>query len=149
MISRKFIERVHIAFDELNYHEDSELDYGKFMESAIYALAHCKELSDAKLAVKMINFCNRKWRKIEKLFSSKSDVFKSYEWEGNSIIEIMPDEDAGGVFYITNGIYRKIKIPDAFGPLWTMLIQNSINPPKNCPFDPNEEIGGAILDYLA
>ena len=109
MISRKFIERVHIAVDELNYDEDSELDYGKFMDSAIYALAHCKELSDAKLAVKMINFCNRKWRKIEKLFSSKSDVFKSYEWEGNSIIEIMPDEDAGGVFYITNGIFRKIK----------------------------------------
>lgn len=47
------------------------------------------------------------------------------------------------------GIYRKTKIPDAFGPLWTMLIQNAINPPKDCPFDPNEEIGGAILDYLA
>lgn len=47
------------------------------------------------------------------------------------------------------GIYRKTKIPDAFGPLWTMLIQNAINPPKDCYFDPNEEIGGAILDYLA
>ncbi len=47
------------------------------------------------------------------------------------------------------GIYRKTKIPDAFGPLCAMLIQNAINPPKNCPFDPNEEIGGAILDYLA
>lgn len=47
------------------------------------------------------------------------------------------------------GIYRKTKIPDAFGPLWAMLIRNSINPPQNCPFDPNEEIGGAILDYLA
>lgn len=47
------------------------------------------------------------------------------------------------------GIYRKTKIPDAFGPLFSMLIQNSINPPKNCHFDPNEEIGGAILDYLA
>lgn len=47
------------------------------------------------------------------------------------------------------GIYRKTKIPDAFGPLWTMLIQNAINPPKNCHFDPNEEIGGAILDYMA
>ena len=47
------------------------------------------------------------------------------------------------------GIYRKTKIPDAFGVLWTMLIQNSINPPQNCHFDPNEEIGGAILDYLA
>ena len=47
------------------------------------------------------------------------------------------------------GIYRKTKIPDGFGPLWAMLIRNSINPPKNCPFDPNEEIGGAILDYMA
>jgi abortive infection bacteriophage resistance protein len=47
------------------------------------------------------------------------------------------------------GIYRKTKIPDAFGPLVKMLIQNSINPPENAGFDPNEEIGGAILDYIA
>ena len=47
------------------------------------------------------------------------------------------------------GIYRKTKIPDAFGPLCVMLIQNAIYPSENCHFDPNEEIGGAILDYLA
>ena len=57
------------------------------------------------------------------------------------------------------GIYRKTKGPDAFGPLVAMLIRNSINqPPHPTPlpqgegttyFDPNEEIGGAILDYLA
>ncbi len=47
------------------------------------------------------------------------------------------------------GIYRKTKIPDAFGPLVKMLIQDSINPPKDTYFDPTEEIGGAILDYLA
>ena len=47
------------------------------------------------------------------------------------------------------GIYRKTKVLDAFGPLCAMLIRNSINPPKDCPFDPNEEVGGAILDYLA
>ena len=46
------------------------------------------------------------------------------------------------------GIYRKTKIPDGFGPLVKMLIQDSINPPK-AEFDPTEEIGGAILDYLA
>ena len=47
------------------------------------------------------------------------------------------------------GIYRKTKVPDAFGPLWKMLIQNSMNPPKEPQlFDPNEEIGVAILDYL-
>lgn len=47
------------------------------------------------------------------------------------------------------GIYRKTKVPDAFGPLVKMLIQDSINPPKDAHFDPTEEIGGAILDYLA
>ena len=46
------------------------------------------------------------------------------------------------------GIYRKTKIPDGFGPLVKMLIQDSINPPKDANFDPTEEIGGAILDYL-
>lgn len=48
------------------------------------------------------------------------------------------------------GIYRKIQVPDAFGPLVKMLIQNSVTPqPQNQPFDPNEEIGGAILSYLS
>ncbi len=47
------------------------------------------------------------------------------------------------------GIYRKTKIPDAFGPLFAMLIRNSLRENKNQLFDPNEEIGGAILDYLA
>jgi len=47
------------------------------------------------------------------------------------------------------GIYRKTKIPDAFGPLVKMLIQDSINPHEDAGFDPTEEIGGAILDYLA
>lgn len=45
------------------------------------------------------------------------------------------------------GIYRKTQIPDAFGPLVAMLIQNSLNPPKTY-FDPNEEIGGAIVSYF-
>lgn len=48
------------------------------------------------------------------------------------------------------GIYRKIQVPDAFGPLVKMLIQNSNKPHNpNQLFDPNEEIGGAILSYLS
>lgn len=48
------------------------------------------------------------------------------------------------------GIYRKIQVPDAFGPLVKMLIQNSQQPHNpNQIFDPNEEIGGAILSYLS
>lgn len=48
------------------------------------------------------------------------------------------------------GIYRKIQVPDAFGPLVRMLIQNSLKPANvNQTFDPNEEIGGAILSYVS
>ena len=46
------------------------------------------------------------------------------------------------------GIYRKIQVPDAFGPLIKMLIQNSLKQTSNYNFDPNEEIGGAILSYI-
>lgn len=45
------------------------------------------------------------------------------------------------------GIYRKTQVPDAYGPLNKMLIQDSINPPV-ANFDPTEEIGGAILEYI-
>lgn len=51
------------------------------------------------------------------------------------------------------GIYRKIQVPDAFGPLVSMLVKNSMENGKSSealktPFDPNEEIGGAILSYI-
>ncbi len=46
------------------------------------------------------------------------------------------------------GIYRKIQVPDAFGPLVNMLIKNCTTPYKQTYFDPNEEIGGAILSYI-
>lgn len=74
------------------------------------------------------------------------------------------------------GIYRKTQVPDAFGPLVAMLIKNSkeegkifnnqkgfVNQNSNSSpeqpalvpsshpaflFDPNEEIGGAILSYI-
>ena len=45
------------------------------------------------------------------------------------------------------GIYRKTLVPDAFGPLLSMLLKNA-QTPVQIPFDPNEEIGGAIWEYL-
>lgn len=45
------------------------------------------------------------------------------------------------------GIYRKTLVPDAFGPLNKMMIRQTLTP--NSPyFDPTEEIGGAIMEYL-
>ncbi|MCM1339147.1 MAG: hypothetical protein NC191_05710 [Muribaculaceae bacterium] len=60
------------------------------------------------------------------------------------------DTDSANIQTFLAGIYRKIQVPDAFGPLVSMLIKNSIRPTNpNQPFDPNEEVGGAILSYLS
>lgn len=73
----------------------------------------------------------------------------------NKIIELYPqlsrynNTDSPNIQTFLAGIYRKTKIPDAFGPLVKMLIKDSINDKNYCYFDPTEEIGGAILDYLA
>lgn len=45
------------------------------------------------------------------------------------------------------GIYRKTLVPDAFGPLAKMLIRQSIMPNYKY-FDPTEEIGGALYEYI-
>ena len=49
---------------------------------------------------------------------------------------------------LLSGIYRKLLIPDAFGPLCAMLLRNSFARKPLANFDPNEEVGGAILQYV-
>lgn len=46
-----------------------------------------------------------------------------------------------------SGVYRKTQNPDAFGPLVKTFVNNMLNPPKSS-FDPNEEVGGAIIQYI-
>lgn len=45
------------------------------------------------------------------------------------------------------GVYRKILVPDAFGPLMSMFIKNVENKVTK-PFDPNTEVGGALYEYF-
>ena len=65
------------------------------------------------------------------------------------VLSVYNDTKSPNIQTYLAGIYRKTKVPDGFGPLVKMLIQDSINPPEGAHFDPTEEIGGAILDYLA
>lgn len=59
------------------------------------------------------------------------------------------DTKSSNIQVFLAGIYRKTQVPDAFGPLVKMLIKNSQNDTKTQQaFDPNEEIGGAILAYI-
>ena len=57
------------------------------------------------------------------------------------------DVTSPNVQVLLAGIYRKTLVPDAFGPLNKMLYRQTVMP--NSPyFDPTEEIGGAIMEYL-
>ena len=57
------------------------------------------------------------------------------------------DVTSPNVQVLLAGIYRKTLVPDGFGPLNKMLIRQTLYP--NSPyFDPTEEIGGAIMEYL-
>lgn len=114
MITKKFIENVRDAFDELNYHEENFPKREAFEQAAISTIAHCKELQDAKHAVKYFQFCNENWNKIEKMFKTKLDIFNEYPYEGSSLISLVPDEDAFGVFYVTNGIEKSFEDFQAF-----------------------------------
>lgn len=109
MIAQGFIAKVHDAFDELNYHEKRCLNFDKFEKAAIRTLTHCKDLSDAIDAVRMYQFCLKEWTKIEKMFDRKLSIFNEYDYEGNSLISVVSDDDALGTYYITNGINKKVK----------------------------------------
>ncbi len=109
MITRKFIEKVHDAFDELNYRETKKLNFDNFEKQATNTLTHSENLADAIDVVRMYQFCLKHWDKIEKLFDKKLDIFNEYDYEGNSLISLISDEQALGTYYITNGINKKVK----------------------------------------
>ncbi len=57
------------------------------------------------------------------------------------------DATSPNIQVMLSGIYRKTLVPDGFGPLIKMILRQTFTP--NSPyFDPTEEIGGALLEYL-
>lgn len=50
-----------------------------------------------------------------------------------------------------SGFYRKLNAPQSLGPLLSMLVKNAVTPGPAIPaaFNPQEEVGGAILDLIA
>ena len=109
IITRGFIEKVHDAFDELEYHVNEDLSFDDFYEKANYALNHAKDLIDAINVVRMIHFCFDEWDKIEKIFTSHLNKWNEYSWEGSSMISYCNDDEAAGVYCITNGISKNYK----------------------------------------
>lgn len=108
MITKEFIRKAHGMLDELNYHETQRPDFDKFNENATKTLTLCETIEDARNAVLMYQFCLKNWEKIERMFEKKLGNYNNYQYNGNSLINIIAEEDAEGTFYITNGINRDV-----------------------------------------
>lgn len=123
------------------------------------------------------NFCTFDNKKAQKIVAEKEAALPYLKQfldstndekavlEALSIIDKMADNKVNGLdrlyptlskFNDTNspniqvylcGIYRKILVPDAFGPMCKMFLKQTFTPNSKY-FDPTEEIGGAILEYL-
>lgn len=65
----------------------------------------------------------------------------------SSVFSRFNNSRSANVQTFLSGIYRKTLIPDAFGPLVKMMCDNILCPPKS-NFDPNEEVGGAVIEYI-
>lgn len=63
------------------------------------------------------------------------------------VISKFNDTDNPNIQVYLAGIYRKTQVPDAFGPLIKMMLKQTFFPTGKY-FDPTEEIGGAILEYI-
>lgn len=109
MITRKFLDKIKFYFDELNYRESKRLNLEKFENQAMWTLKHAESLSDAIYTIQFFRFCLRKWKKIEKIFDKKLDKFNQFSYVGNFLIHTVSDDDATGVYYLTNAINNKVK----------------------------------------
>ena len=87
------------------------------------------------------------------ILEALSVVDKMADYRVQGLGELYPslskfnDTNSPDIQVMLSGIYRKILVPDAFGPLCKMLYRQ-INFPNSKYFDPTEETGGAILEYL-
>jgi len=110
MITRKFIENIRNGFDELGIVAKNGISFEEFEKCFIKTLNRCKSLEDAKIAISIFTYCKSKWGKIEKLFSKHLEKWQEYDYEASSNLETMEDEEAEGVYYLTNAFEKYIEI---------------------------------------
>lgn len=127
---------------------DEKRNYSLFDEKLAFKIASYKDKS-VKPVLNMLKMAEKEKDITAGLFllnriidSGAKNVAETYP-----VISKFNYSKSHNIQVMLAGIYRKTLVPDAFGPLMVMFLNNSQNP-SQIPFDPNEEVGGAILEYL-
>ncbi len=99
---------------------------------------------------KMLNNAKTEEEVVEGLYIADRMIDGGVKTMGNlysSVFSRFNESRSANVQTFLSGIYRKTLNPNAFGPLVKMLCNNFLDPPKS-NFDPNEEVGGAVIEYI-
>lgn len=132
---------VKMPTKDKNYCEFDEKRVAGIMEQAEHALPvienFLKNANDEKQILEGLYVVDKM---IDKKIQGAEKLYPTLSRFNNS--------NSPNIQTMLSGIYRKTRPVEAFGPLWKMLIKQSINPSANYPYDPTEEIGGAIFEYL-
>lgn len=127
---------------------DEKINYSRFDEKLASKIASYKEKS-VKPVIDMLKTAEKERDITAGLFLLNRIIDAGAKNVGDTypIISKFNYSKSYNVQVMLAGIYRKTLVPDGFGPLLTMFLNNSQSPIQ-IPFDPNEEVGGAILEYL-
>ena len=127
-----------------------EKPYCQFDQRKVDLFVNAKEKAVPTLT-KMLNEAKTEEEKTEGLFIANQMIAagtKGMDKMYYGTFSKFNEDRSPNVQSMLSGVYRRILVPDAFGPLVKMLVTNILVPPKDAPFDPNESIGGAILEHI-
>ena len=104
--TKTFLLKVHQILVDLGYDFNTfPLKYSDIENCAIQTLNHTKNLNDAKLAVKYFSFIREKYDKICSKVERHYDFWKTIIQRKQRLISLASDEEAEGVFFITNAFH--------------------------------------------
>lgn len=115
--TKKFLIKTHEAFDELGYRVKSgNIDFEVLERSAVKTLNHSKELEDSLNCMWVYNFVYKKIIKIQKLINKFPSFWNGLKYQGNELINLLEkDDEAEGIYYVTNAIFDDKKEIGVFG----------------------------------
>ena len=107
MITRNFIEKIHVYFDELNYRPNGYFNMNEYLDALTKTITHCESLEDLKRVCILARYIDKKSSKIARMFEKKKKIYDEYRYEGSEFISRVSDDETIGHFYLTNGLTRK------------------------------------------
>ena len=108
MITKNFISKVRLYFNELHLHAKNGITFEKFQEHFIKIINRCEDMISIRMAIDYFTFCRKKWNKIERIFTDYLSKWQEFAYSESITVCLLEDDESYGIYTITNHISEKI-----------------------------------------